>query len=162
MKVYVCLFVCFSTKAVHIDLASDLTSEAFLAALTHFVARHEVPKTILSDNGTNFMGAKNELSELHSMLQSKKIADTIHNFSASNSIDWKFSPSMSPHFGGMWEAGVKTMKTLLRKHVRDHRLTFEELTTVLAEVEATLNSQPLLPVHSTSPDGSDLLTAGHS
>ena len=74
------------------------------------------------------------------MLQSKKTADAIHNFSASNSIDWKFSPSKSPHFGGMWEAGVKTMKTLLQKHVGDHCLTFEELTTILAEVEATLNS----------------------
>ncbi len=83
---------------------------------------------------------KNELSELHLMLQSKKTADAIHNFSASNSIDWKFSPSKSPHFGGMWEAGVKTMKTLLQKHVGDHCLTFEELTTILAEVEATLNS----------------------
>ena len=53
------------------------------------------------------------------------------------------------------------MKTLLRKLVGNYRLTFEELTNVLTEVEATLNSQPLLPVHSTSPDGSDVITAGH-
>ncbi len=97
----------------------------------------EFPRPFFSDNGTNFVGAKNELTELHSMLQNKKTADAINNFSASNSIDWKFSPSRSPHFGGMWEAGVKTMKTLLRKRVGDHRLTFEELTTVLAEQPAS-------------------------
>ncbi len=62
----------FSTKAIHIELASDLTTEAFLAVLTHFVARRGIPETIFSDNGTNFVGAKNELTELCSMLRSKK------------------------------------------------------------------------------------------
>ncbi len=76
MKVYVFLLVCFSTKAVHIELASDLTSEAFLAILTRFVARRRVPKTILSYNSTDFVGAKNELSEQRSMLQNKKTADS--------------------------------------------------------------------------------------
>ena len=75
----------------------------------------------------NFVGAKNELSDLYSMLLSKETKDRIHHFSASRSLDWKFSPSRSPHFGGMWEAGVKSMKTLLRKLVGDHRLTFEEV-----------------------------------
>ena len=126
-----------------------------------FVARRGVPKTILSDNGTNFVGAKNELSDLYSMLQSKQSKDAIYHFSACHFIDWKFSPSRSPHFGGMWESRVKIIKTLLRKLVGGHHLTFEELTTVLTEVEATLNSRPLLPVHSTSPDGYEVITAGH-
>ena len=86
------------------------------------------------------MGAKNELSDLYSMLSSKQTKDAIHHFSASRSLDWKFSPSRSPHFGGMWEAGVKSMKTQLRKLVGNHHLTFEELTTVLTEVETTFNS----------------------
>ncbi len=64
------------TKAVHIELASHLTSEAFLATLTRFVARCGVPKTILSDNCTDFVGDKNELSEQLSMLQNKKTADS--------------------------------------------------------------------------------------
>ncbi len=86
VKVYVCIFVCLSTKAVHIEISSDLTTEAFLAALTRFVARRGVPKTILSDNGTNFVGAKNELAGLFSLLQSKQTKDAIHNFAASRSI----------------------------------------------------------------------------
>ena len=125
------VFLCFSTKAIHIELVSDLTTEAFLATLTHFVARRGNPKTILSDIGTNFVEAKNELSDLCSMLSSKQTKDAILHFSASRSLDWKFSPSRSPHFGGMWEAGVKSMKTLLRKLVGNHRLGFEELTTIL-------------------------------
>ena len=161
VKVYVCIFICFHTKAIHIELVSDLTTEAFLATLTRFLARRGIPKTVLSDNGTNFVGAKNELSDLYSMLSCKQTKDAIHHFSASRSLVWKFSPSRSPHFGGMWEAGVKIMKTLLRKLVGNRRLTFEELTTVLTEVEATLNSRPILPVHSTSSNGSDVITAGH-
>ena len=161
VKTYVCLFLCFSTKATHLELVSDLTTDAFLAALTQFVARRGVPETILSDNGTNFVGAKNELSDLFSMIQEQQTQDAVHHFSAIRSIRWKFSPSQSPHFGGMWEAGVKSMKLLLRKYVGYHHLSFEELSTVLTEVEATLNSRPLMPVHSTTPDGSEILTAGH-
>ena len=71
VKLYVCIFICFSTKAIHIELVSDLTTEAFLATLTRFEARRGIPKTIVSDNGTNFVGAKNELSDLYSMLSSK-------------------------------------------------------------------------------------------
>ena len=62
VKVYVYIFVFFSIKAVHIELVSDLI---FLATPTCFVARCGIPKTILSDNGTNFVGAKNELSDLY-------------------------------------------------------------------------------------------------
>ena len=140
---------------------SDLTTDAFLAALTRFVARCGVPETILSDNGTNFVGAKNELSDLFSMIQEQQTHDAVHRFSATRSIRWKFSPSRSLHFGGMWEAGVKSMKLLLLKRVGYHHLSFEELSTVLTEVEATLNSCLLMPVHSTTPDGSEILTAGH-
>ncbi len=128
---YICLFLCFATKATHLELVSDLTAEAFLAALSRFTARRGVPDTILSDNGTNFVGAKNELAELQSMLRSQQTQDALHHFTSTCSIKWKFSPSRSPHFGGMWEAGVKAMKLLLRKFIGQHKLTFEEMVTVL-------------------------------
>ena len=117
VKTYVCLFLCFSTKATHLELVYDFTTDAFLAALTRFVARCGVPETILSDNDTNFVGAKNELSNLFSMIQEQQTQDAVHHFSATRSIRWKFSPSRSLHFGGMWESGVKSMKLQLRKHV---------------------------------------------
>ncbi|XP_018395971.1 PREDICTED: uncharacterized protein LOC108774377 [Cyphomyrmex costatus] len=52
-KAFVCLFICFATKALHLELVSDLTSEAFIAALRRFSARRGKPAHMYSDNGTN-------------------------------------------------------------------------------------------------------------
>ena len=161
VKTYACLFVCFSTKAIHIELVSDLTSDAFLAALTRFTGRRGCPTTLFSDNGTNFVGANRQLQDLQKLLTSKTTQDQILNFTNAHRIEWRFSPSRSPHFGGLWESNIKNMKTLLRKTIGTHNLTFEELSTVLVEVEATLNSRPLHPLDSTSPDGLSPLTPGH-
>ena len=161
VKAYACLYICFITKAVHIELVSDLTSETFLASLYRFSARRGCPMKVYSDNGSNFVGVQRELQELYQLLQQKKTQDRIHHWASERQIEWHFSPSRAPHFGGLWEAGVKSMKRLLRKVVGTHRLTFEELTTVLAEAEATMNSRPLLPMDSTPDDGVPALTPGH-
>ena len=162
LKSYACLFICCTTKAVHIEIASDLsTSEAFLAALSRFTDRRGCPSTILSDNATNFVGANRELRDLQNLITSKSTQDQIQAFSTAHRIAWKFSPSRSPHFGGLWEAGIKNMKMVLKKIAGPHHLTFEQLCTVLTAAECTLNSRPLLPVDSTSPDGMSPLTPGH-
>ncbi len=72
LKSYICIFVCFAVKAVHIEAVSDLTTEAFLAALKRFVSRRGVPEEIHSDNGTNFQGASRELQDLYQLLSSDK------------------------------------------------------------------------------------------
>ena len=161
LKSYACLFICCTTKAVHIELVSDLTSEAFLAALSRFTDRRGCPSTILSDNATNFVGANRELRDLQNLLTSKSTQDQIQAFSTAHHIAWKFSQSRSPHFGGLWEAGIKNMKMVLKKIAGPHHLTFEQLCAVLTAAECTLNSRPLLPVDSTSPDGMSPLTPGH-
>ncbi len=94
---------------------------------------------------------------MQQLVESEKIRRAIHHLASEQGIQWKFSPSRSPHFGGLWESGVKIMKVLLRKTVGIHR----ELTTVLTEAEATLNSRPLLPTDSTPEDGVPVLTPGH-
>ena len=144
---------------MHIELVSDLTSEAFLAALSRFTDRRGCPSTILSDKSTNFAGANQELRDLQNLLTSKSTQDRIQTFSAAHRIEWKFSPSRSPHFGGLWEAGIKNMKIVFKKIAGPHHLTFEQLCTVLTA--ATLNRRPLLPLDSTSPDGMSPLTPGH-
>ena len=68
---------------------------------------------------------------------------------------------MAPHFGGLWEAGVKSMNTLLKKIVGSHHLSLEELSTMLIKAEATFNRRPLMPVDSTPSDGTPILTPGH-
>ncbi len=159
-KAYLCVFVSFAVKAVHLELVSDLTSEAFLAALRRFIARRGLPSTLWSDNGKNFVGAARELKELFQFLAESRTQEVISGFCSSNGIQWKFIPEHAPHFGGLWEAAVKSAKTHLKKVVGQVKLSFEELATVLAQIEACLNSRPLTPLPC-SVDGYDVLTPGH-
>ena len=152
VKKYACLFVCFTTKVVHLELCEDLTTEEFMAALRRFCARRGTPQQLFSDNGKNFIGARNEIKQLQNMLTSKSTLQAFSHFCTTSTIQWKLTPPRAPHFGGLWEAGVRSMKTLLRKLTKSHTLTFVEMTTVLTEVEAILNSRPLSPVNSTDVD----------
>lgn len=151
-KAFVCLFVCFATKALHLELVSNLTSEAFIAALRRFSARRGKPAHIYSDNGMNFVGANRELRELAQLLtdNAESIEKTINEIG----ISWHFIPAHSPHFGGLWEAGVKSTKYHLKRVADNAVLTYEELYTLLVQVKAILNSRPLTPMSS---DPNDLV-----
>ena len=140
VKAYICIFVSLSVKAVHLEVVSDLTAEAFIATLRRFVARRGHPKLIWSDNGKNFVGAKRELHDVYQFLSQQRNKGLISQFCAINKTEWRFIPERSPHFGGLWEAAVKSAKSHLRKVVGTTKLTFEELTTILTQVEACLNS----------------------
>ena len=161
VKAYICVFVSLSVKSVHLEAVSDLTSEAFIAALRRFIARRGYPTLIWSDNGTNFVGANHEIKELHDFLSEQKTKKTVSEFCTSHKIEWRFIPEHSPHFGGLWEAAVKSAKKHLKRIVGTVRLTFEELTTVLTQIEACLNSRPLVPITLPDDDGVDVLTPGH-
>jgi hypothetical protein len=99
IKVYVAIFVCLATEAVHIELVSDLTTDAFIAALRRFISRREHCATISSDNGINFVGANHELKDLRILLQSDDHQERVQNFLAERQIEWRFIPPQSPHFG---------------------------------------------------------------
>ncbi|XP_055614826.1 uncharacterized protein LOC129761144 [Toxorhynchites rutilus septentrionalis] len=159
-KSYICVFVCLSTKAVHLELVSDLSTAAFLMALDRFVGRHTSPQHIYSDNGTNFVGAKNALHEIYTMLQSGTEVDRISNHLAEDNIQWHLIPPRAPNFGGLWEAAVKVAKVHLARQLGSSLLSFEELTTVLVRIERAMNSRPLQPLSS---DHNDIavLTPAH-
>ena len=159
LKAYICLFVCLAVKAVHLELVSDLTAEAFIAALRRFVASRGCPSLIWSDHGTNFVGANRELREFNVFLSSQITQGAISEFCSSHNIEWKYIPERSPHFGGLWESAVKSVKNHLKRIVSPVKLTFEEFTTILTQIEACLNSRPLIP--NNSDDGIEVLTPGH-
>lgn len=150
-KAYISVFVCLATKAVHIELVSSLTTEAFLAALRRFIARRGLPQRVSSDNGKTFVGAKRELQELREFLRNE--ATSLVKSAAEEGITWEFIPPYSPHMGGIWEAAVKSLKHHLKRIVGSVNLSFEELSTIVTQVEAVLNSRPLTPM---SNDPSDL------
>ncbi|XP_070530765.1 uncharacterized protein [Cardiocondyla obscurior] len=157
-KGYIALFICLATKAVHLEAVGDLSTEAFLGAFRRFVRHRGVCKTLYSDNGTNFRGADVELRKMYN--EYSIFYHAVAEHLASRGTDWKFIPPRAPHFGGLWEAGVKNMKKHLIKVVGDHRLTFEELSTALVQIEACMNSRPLYPL-SGDPADLEALTPAH-
>lgn len=158
IKGYIAVFVCFSTKAIHLELVTELTKEAFIATFRRFVARRGKPNKMFSDNGTNFVGANSELEALGKFLQES--SDNLSELIANQGVEWHFIPAFSPHFGGLWEAGVKSCKVHLKRVLANAWLVYEDFSTVLCEIEAILNSRPLTPM-STDPSDYSALTPSH-
>ncbi|XP_038106284.1 uncharacterized protein LOC119766023 [Culex quinquefasciatus] len=159
-KGYVSLFVCMSTRAIHLELVSSLTTDAFLAALRRFTGRRGLVNKMHSDNATNFVGSETELERLAKLFAEEQHIERVEEFCSSHGITWSFIPPRSPHFGGIWEAGVKSVKHHLKRVVGNQKLTFEELTTVLVQIEAVLNSRPLTPC-SDDPNDLTAVTPAH-
>ncbi|GFV74873.1 integrase catalytic domain-containing protein [Trichonephila clavipes] len=136
-KIYVALFVCMATKAVHIEFVSDLTSEALIATLKKIFARRGKSSIIFSDNATNLTGASAEIKRLYKLMIGN---ENITNMLSSEGITWNFSPLRGPNFGGLWESGVKSFKYHLKRVVGSARLTLEEFLTVITQIEGILNS----------------------
>ncbi|XP_018562144.2 uncharacterized protein LOC108904181 [Anoplophora glabripennis] len=113
-----------------------------------------------SDNGLNFVGADNELKRIFKSIFNFNNDNPIMTYLNKNSITWHFIPPRSPHFGGLWEANIKGAKHHMKRILGNSFLTYEELYTVVVQIEAVLNSRPLTPLSS---DPADLiaLTPSH-
>ena len=149
-KSYLAVFVCFATKAVHFELVTSLTTEGFLAALKRFVSRRGLPHTLYSDNGTNFVGARNEMAAVQDVLHTSN--GRIEDFSTTQGFKWCLIPPRAPHFGGLWEAAVKSAKRHLRRIIGTTLLSHEELETIVIQVEAMLKSRRLTSISSDAND----------
>lgn len=157
---YMCVFVCFSTKVVHIELVGDLTTISFISALRRFCDRRGKCSDIYFDNAKNFVGANRQLVELSNLFNNEENQSKLQNMLSESGIQWHFIPPRSPHIGGLWESAIKSVKHHLFRVLGNAYFTYEELNTILIRVEACLNSRPLTPLSS---DPTDLapLTPGH-
>lgn len=160
VKMYLCIFICLAVKAVHLEVVSSLTSEAFIAALTRFVSRRGLCSNIFSDCGTNYVGAAAELQHIQSFLQQDETKKALNKFGNENHIKFNFIPPAAPHQGGIWERTVRSVKYHLRRVIGEQLLNFEEFLTLSTKIEAILNSRPITAL-SSDPAEVDYLTPGH-
>ncbi|GFX47420.1 integrase catalytic domain-containing protein [Trichonephila clavipes] len=155
-KSYVSLFTCAVTRAVHLELVSDMSTKCFLLALRRFLARRGNCRVIYSDNARTFKAAERELAYFANILKDSEF----QNFVADKGIHWKFIVERAPWWGGFYERLVKTIRDPLRKILGRALLTFEELSTILSEVEVIVNHRPLTYVEN-DPGEPEPLTPAH-
>lgn len=132
------IFKCLTTRCVHIELLTSIDTDSFLMALRRFIARRGTPSELLSDQGTNFQGGERELREAL-----KNCSQELQQRLAKQKITFLFNPPNAPHFGGIWEREIRSLKNALRTVVGAQTVTEEVLQTVLIEIEGILNSKPL-------------------
>ena len=138
-KRWLCLFTCLTCRAVHLEMAFGLDTDSFLRCFVRMTSRRGYPQEIVSDRGTNFIGADRELRELVGGLDTNKIQDK----TANKGVKWIFNPPLAPHFGGVHETMIKGAKRAIRAVLGNADVNDEELMTAFTGVEALMNSRPL-------------------
>ncbi|PFX24893.1 uncharacterized protein LOC111331024 [Stylophora pistillata] len=152
-KVYICLFTCATTRALHLEVVEDLTVEAFLLAFRRFASRKSVPRKLISDNASTFVSASNELKEL---FQSHTLKETL----AKEGIEWLFIPKKAPWYGGLWERLVVGLtKSTNKKVLGRAAVNLCTLQTIVLEVEEILIDRALTYVSSDIKDEEALTPA---
>ena len=105
LKRWCCLFTCLTTRAVHIEVVQSLDTESCLAAVTRFIARRGYPSPIISENGTNFVGAANERKTFMNEGDKAKIESDL----AQKKIVWKFNSSGAPNRWNLGKTGARKL-----------------------------------------------------
>eukprot|EP00795_Rhopilema_esculentum_P012540 gene12540-3235_t len=135
-KAYIVLFTCSSTRAVHLTLCKDITTEEFKRTLKWFVVRRGKPHLMVSDNAKTFQATKKWWESLQNN-------EEINGFLASQSIKWVFNLSRAPWWGGFFERLIGVMKSAFSKVIGIALLKCAELEETLLDVECFMNNRPL-------------------
>lgn len=155
-KPYLCLFLCLQTHCCHLETATSLETDAFLNAFVRMTARRGWPTKMLSDNGSNFVGAEKEIKELVGKLDHNQVQCMTSN----QGINWYWNPPSTPHFGGVFEAMIKSSKRAIYIILKDADITDEELQTTFIGVGSLMNSR-LPTALSDDPNDKPVLTSNH-
>ena len=140
VKRYGCLYTCFSTRAIQIEVLNNLETDTFINGFVRFVSRRGYPQKVWSDNGTNLVGARSELSKSLRNLDREKVVRVARRME----IDWRFNPPLASHHGGVWERMIRTVRRVTLAVLNSNtRLTDEILHTVFCEIECIVNSRSI-------------------
>ena len=156
VKRYGCIFSCMTTRAIHLEVAPDLTTSAFINALPRFVARLGPVRHVYSDNGTNFVGSEKVLSKSIESWNQRQIYQHLRQ----EGIQWIFNPSEASHIGGAWERMIRLLRQIFASLLPGKRIDEDDLHTLLLEVESIINSRPLTD-YSGDPEDPLPLTLNH-
>ena len=162
LKRYGALFTCMASRAIHLESTNSMDADSFIQALRRFLARRGEVRSIRSDNGTNFIGAENELTKALKEMDEEKVRNFLQD-KGTDWIKWTHNPPAASHMGGVWERQIRTARAILSSLLKTHgsSLNDECFRTLLVEVEGVVNSRPLT-VDTLSDANSDLpLTPNH-
>ncbi|XP_014212342.1 uncharacterized protein LOC106642161 [Copidosoma floridanum] len=126
-KGYIVIFVCMTTKALHLELVGDLSTASFMGALARFIGRRGRLSELWSDNATYFHHADVKMRD--TLRQARINWNLVAGTLADQSISWQFILPGAPHFGGLWEAAVMSVKGHLRRVMGSRHLTYKEFST---------------------------------
>lgn len=151
-KIYLTLFTCASSRAVHLDLVPELSTQAFIRCFHRFTARRGIPREMISENALTFKAAARHIARVLRQPEVKK-------FLSLKRITWKFNLARAPWWGGFFERMIKCVKRCLKKILGTSKLSYDESLTVVVDIEAILNSRPL--TYLDSDDVVEPLTPSH-
>ena len=135
-KAYVCLFTCAATRAVHLELVTSLSVETFICVFRRFCTRRGLPALLITDNAKTFRSVSKEVKNL---LRSPRLSE----YFLTKGVRWRFIPELSPFQGGFWERMVRSTKRCLTKVIDRALLSYDELATIIIEIESVINSRPI-------------------
>ena len=151
-KAYICLFTCASTRAIHLEVVSDLSTESFMLAFRRFTSRRSLPSIMLSDNASTYLAAAEELKMLFE-------SDDIKEAFGRQGVDWQFIPKRAPWYGGFWERLIGLTKQAIKKTLGRAFISLEHLQTIVVEIEGMMNDRPLTYMYSDLQDPQPLTPA---
>ena len=135
-KVWVCVHTCCVTRAIHLDILSNMSLEFFIRSFKRFVARRGLPRRVVSDNAKTFKAAAQLFKEIMRHEEASRYLEE-------NKIQWTFNVEKAPWWGGVFERLIRSVKRCLKKVIGRAKFTREELLTVVTEIEMIINSRPL-------------------
>ena len=151
-KCFGVIFTCLVSRAIHVDISSDYSTDSFLQVLRRFASIRGWPRKVYSDNGTQLVAASKELKNIVKGLDEAKLK----RYGVTHGTDWNFTPEDAPWMNGATEALIKSVKKALNTIIGEQVMRFSELQTVMFEAAQIVNQRPIGRNPTNPDDGSYL------